>query len=165
MKANGVDDDHSKDCTENLLFPHHEMEPRVQNYGLTCDHTIPANSDDGHSNIVVQGLIAGNQLEKFEEESESMQHTAITRYQKGPEVEAPMSFEGEEDLDVEFSDIIPCDCGEGSYGHINALVEWDWAPGFSCNCFRYGHGGYSERRVSWEMCVKADECKVDRVDS
>lgn len=55
-----------------------------------------------------------------------------------------MSFESEEDLDIEFGDIVPCDCSEGSYGHINTLVERDWAPGFS---FRGGHFGDSERRV------------------
>lgn len=146
MKANGVDDDHCKNCPENLLFPHHEMEPRVQNYGLTGDHAIPANGDDGHSNIIVEGLIAGNQLEELEEESERMQHTAITGYQKGPEVEASVSLEGEEDLDIEFCNIVPCDCGEGSYGHVNALVERNWSPRFSWGS---GHCEFSERRGPW----------------
>ena len=82
MKANGIDDDHCKNSTKNLLLPHNEMKPRVQNYGLTSDHAIPANSDDSHRDIVVEGLLGRNQLEEFEEESESMQHTAIARYQK-----------------------------------------------------------------------------------
>lgn len=81
MKANGVDDDHCQYAAEDLLLPHNEMEPRVQNYGLAGDHTIPANSDDGNCNIVVEGLVAGNKLEELEEESESMQHTAITGYE------------------------------------------------------------------------------------
>lgn len=82
MKANSIDDDHCENCTEDLLLPHDEMEPRIQNYGLTGHHAIPANGDDSNCNIVVEGLIAGNQLEELEEEAESMKHTAITRYQK-----------------------------------------------------------------------------------
>lgn len=81
MKADSVDDDHCKNCAEDLMFPHNEMEPRVEDYGLTGDHAIPANGDDSNCHIVVEGLIAGNELEEFEEESESMKHTAITRYQ------------------------------------------------------------------------------------
>ena len=72
-----------------------------------------------------------NQLEEFEEEAESMQHAAITRYEKGPEVETSVSFEGEEDLNIEFEDVVPCDSSEGSYGHINALVHRDCSPRFS----------------------------------
>ena len=45
-----------------------------------------------------------------------------------------MSFEGEEDLNVEFGDIVPCDCSEGSYGHINALVDGD-----CCSRFAFGN--------------------------
>lgn len=82
MKADGVDDDHGENPTEYLLFPHNQMEPRVQNYGLTSDHAIPANGYDSHANIVIEGLLARDQLEEFEEESESMQHAAITGYQK-----------------------------------------------------------------------------------
>ncbi len=78
MKANGVDDDHCKDSTEDLLLPYNQMEPRVQNYGLTSHHAIPANRDYSHCNIVVEGLLFGNKLEEFEEEPESMQHAAIT---------------------------------------------------------------------------------------
>ena len=144
MKADGVDDDHCKNCTEDLLFPHNEMKPRVQNYGLTSDHAIPPNGDDSNSNIVVERLVAGNQLKELEEKSESMQHTAVTRYQKGPEVEASMSLEGEEDLDIEFGDVVPCDCSEGSYGHIDALVDRDGSPRFS---FRDSHSVASERRL------------------
>ena len=120
------------------------MEPRIQNYGLTGDHAIPANGDDGNCNIVVERLIAGNKPEELKEESEGMKYAAITRYQKRPEVEASMSFEGEEDLDIEFGDVIPSDSSEGSYGHINALVERDWPPRFS---FRDAHSADSERRV------------------
>ena len=72
MKANGVDDDHGEDSTEYLLFPHHEMEPRVQDYGLTSDHAIPANGDDGHGNIVIDGLLVRHQLEELEEETEGV---------------------------------------------------------------------------------------------
>ncbi len=53
-----------------------------------------------------------------------------------------MSFEGEEDLDIEFGNIIPCDCGESSYGHVNALVDRDCSPRFSFwDAFRVGHFG------------------------
>ena len=72
MKTNGVDNDHCKDCAEDLLLPHNKMEPRIEDYGLTGDHAIPANGDDSHCNIVVEGLITRNKAEEFEEESESM---------------------------------------------------------------------------------------------
>lgn len=55
-----------------------------------------------------------------------------------------MSFEGEEDLDIEFGDIVPSDCSEGSYGHINALVGRDWSPRFP---FGNGHCGDAKRWV------------------
>ena len=83
MEANGVDDDHSKNCTENLLFPHNKMESGVEDDGLASDHAIPAEGDDSNCDIVVEGLIvARNKLEEFEKESESMKHTTVTRYQK-----------------------------------------------------------------------------------
>ena len=83
METNGVDDDHCKNCTENLLFPHNQMEPRVEDDGLASDHAIPAKGDDRDCDIVVQRLIvACNKLEEFEEESEGMEHTTVTRYQK-----------------------------------------------------------------------------------
>ena len=144
MKANGVDDDHGKNAAEDPLLPHNEMEPRVQNYGLTGDHAIPTDGDDTDCNIVVEDRVGGNKLEELEEEAEGMQHTAITGYKKGPEVEASMSFEGEEDLDIEFGDIVPCDCSEGSYGHINALVQRDCSRRFP---FRDSHFGDSEDGV------------------
>ena len=57
-----------------------------------------------------------------------------------------MSFEGEEDLNIEFGDVVPCDCSEGSYGHIYALVERDCPPRFSCrDSFCFGHSGKSAR--------------------
>ena len=82
MKANGVDDDHCKDSSEDLLFPDNEMEPRVQNYGLTSDHAIPANGDDSNRDIVIENLSGGDKPEELEEEAQSMEHTAITRDQK-----------------------------------------------------------------------------------
>ena len=82
MKANGVDNNHCKDSTEYLLFPHDQMEPRVQDYSLTGDHAVPADGDDGYCDVVVEGLLAGNKLEELEEESEGVQYTAITRNQK-----------------------------------------------------------------------------------
>ena len=53
-----------------------------------------------------------------------------------------MSFEGEENLDIEFGDIVPSDCSEGSYGHISALVDRDRSSGFA---FEGGHVGGSAR--------------------
>ena len=68
-----------------------------------------------------------------------------------------MSFEGEEDLDVELGDIVPCDCSEGSYGHINALVERDWPPRFSLG---NAHFGDCKRRVIGKWIVEDGEWKV-----
>ena len=59
-----------------------------------------------------------------------------------------MSFEGEEDLDVQLGDIVPCDCSEGSYGHINALVERDWPPRFSLG---NAHFWRLQASGNWEM--------------
>ena len=56
-----------------------------------------------------------------------------------------MSFKGEENLDIEFGDIIPCDSSEGSYGHVNALVNRDWSSRFSFGC---GHSEDWKRQVS-----------------
>lgn len=78
MKANSVEDDHCKNAAEDLLFPHHKMQPRVQDYGLTSDHAIPANGNDGNCDISVEGHIAGDEMEELEEEAESMQYTTIT---------------------------------------------------------------------------------------
>lgn len=164
VKADGVDDDHGKNATEYPLFPHDQMEPRVENYGLTSDHAVPANGYDSHANIVIEGLLARNQLEEFEEESERMQHAAITRYQQRPEVETSMSFEGEEDLDIEFGDIVPCDCSEGRYGHIYALVDRNCSPRFS---FRDsgGHFRGSEDGRFGKLVVEGGWSKVSSVDS
>ncbi len=159
MKANGVNDDHCENCTEDPLFPHNEMKPRVQNDGLASDHAIPADGDDSDCNIVIKRLIGGNQPKELKEESERMQHTAITGYEKRPEIETSMPFKSEEDLDIELGDIVPCDSSEGSYGHIDALVERNWAPRFS---FRDGH---FEGRVSRNMIVEGGESKVSNVDS
>ena len=154
MKANGVDNNHRKDSTEDFLFSHDQVEPRVQDYSLTGDHAVPANGDDGYRNVVVEGLLAGNQLEELEEESEGVQYTAITRNQQRPEIEASMSFEGKEDLDIEFGDIVPCDCSESSYGHINAFVEPYCSPRYSFgNSLGDTHFGGTEARK-----LLASEC-------
>lgn len=56
-----------------------------------------------------------------------------------------MSFEGEEDLDIEFGDIVPCDCSESSYGHENTLVELDFTASDSVRgIFGDDHFGESE---------------------
>lgn len=73
-----------------------------------------------------------------------------------------MSFEGEEDLDIEFGDVIPCDCSEGSYGHINALVELDWSPRFS---FRNRHFGDCESGFLDKWILEFVESKVSSMDS
>ena len=97
-----------------------------------------------------------------------MQHAAITRYQKRPEVETSVSFEGEEDLNIEFGDIVPCDSSEGSYGHIYALIDGDFSPRFAFrDCFQRCHcrggeggGGEFESRI-----VEGEESNVSSVDS
>ena len=95
-----------------------------------------------------------------------MQHAAITRYQKGPEVETSVSFEGEEDLNIEFGDIVPCDSSEGSYGHINALVDRDSSPRFSFgDCFERCHFGGSEGGGFEQRIVEGEESNVSSVDS
>lgn len=81
-----------------------------------------------------------------------------------------MSFEGEKDLDIEFGDIVPCDCSEGRYGHIYALVELDCSPGFSFrdsfrNSFWDGHFQGFEGGGFGEMMVEGGELKVSSVDS
>lgn len=162
MKTNGIDNDHCKNCAEDPLLSHNKMKPRIQDHGLTGDHAIPANGDNSDCNVVVNGLIARNQAKEFEEESEGMQHTAITGYQKRPEVQASMSFKGEEDLDIELGDVVPCDGSEGSYGHINALVERNWPPRFS---FRYAHPEDLKRRVIGKQIVEGGEGRISSVES
>lgn len=77
-----------------------------------------------------------------------------------------MSFEGEEDLDIEFGDIVPCDCSEGSYGHVYALVDWDCSPGLSYrDSFRDGHFKGSEGGGLGEMMDEGGESKVSSADS
>ena len=58
-----------------------------------------------------------------------------------------MSFEGEKDLDVEFSDIVPSDGSESSYGHVYALVVGDCSPRFT---LRRGHCGDAEADIEGE---------------
>ena len=95
-----------------------------------------------------------------------MQHAAITGYQKGPEVETSVSFEGEEDLNIEFGDVIPCDSSEGSYGHINALVDRNRSSGFSFwDGFRRCHFGESEGGEFEQGIVEGEEWEFSNVDS
>ena len=77
-----------------------------------------------------------------------------------------MSLEGEKDLDVQFGDIIPCDCSEGSYGHIYALVDRDCSTGFSLrNSFRAGHLEESDSRGMMRMIVEGGESNFSSADS
>ena len=39
-----------------------------------------------------------------------------------------MTLEGKEDLNIEFSDIVPRDSSEGSYGHVVSLIERECLP-------------------------------------
>ena len=74
-----------------------------------------------------------------------------------------MSLESKEDLYIEFGDIVPCDCSEGSYGHINALVERDCSPRHSFgDSFRAGHLGDADRQ---DFNVEGGESEVSNVDS
>lgn len=58
------------------------------------------------------------ELEKFEDETKCVKHTAIAGYQKRPKVQTTMALEGHEDLNVEFDDIVPCYCRECRNGHV-----------------------------------------------
>lgn len=48
VEAEGIDDDHGQNATQNLLLTHHEVQARVQHDGLAGDHAIPTDGDDGH---------------------------------------------------------------------------------------------------------------------
>ena len=64
-----------------------------------------------------------------------------------------MTLEGEEDLDVKLGNVVPCDSGEGRYGHIICLVIWDGRPSGSFGCAHFGGSG------SWDL-VRRDEGRV-----
>lgn len=57
-----------------------------------------------------------------------------------------MTLEGKEDLNIEFSDVIPRDSSEGSYGHVVSLIVREGLPS---GPLRYTHfewfGGFSVR--------------------
>lgn len=75
-----------------------------------------------------------------------------------------MSFEGQEYLDIEFGDIVPCDCSEGSYGHINALVVRNCCSRLSFGD-SLGHFGGFELGGSGQMISEGGESKVSSVES
>lgn len=58
-----------------------------------------------------------------------MQHTSIARDEQRPEIQPPMSLEGEEDLYIQLHDIVPGDRREGCYGHKGGLLEGNRLPG------------------------------------
>lgn len=77
-----------------------------------------------------------------------------------------MSFEGKEDLDIKFGDIVPCDCSESSYGHINAFVERYCSPRYSFgNSLGNAHFGGTESRKYGQAIVEGGESKVSSVES
>lgn len=120
VETDRVDDDHSEDATQYPLLPHDKMQPRIENHRLPSDHGIPSNRDYSDREVVSM-----SESKELQQEPKRVQHTAIARYQERPEVQAAMSFEGEEDLDVELCDIVPRDCSEGSYCHKCPLVPRD----------------------------------------
>ena len=93
------------------------MQARIQDHGLPRHHGIPSDSDDGDREVVVIG-----ELEELEQESERVQHTAIAGDDERPKVQAPVSLERHEDLNVQLEDIIPRHRCEGSDGHVNGLI-------------------------------------------
>lgn len=124
MEADCVHGDHGQDATEHFLFAHDEVEPRVKHDGLSGDHAIPTDGDDGDGQVDVT-----LEDQKFEEEAEGMQHTAIAGDQERPKVQASMPFEGEKDLNVQFDDIPPGDGGKCHNGHLLCRVEMGFVLG------------------------------------
>lgn len=120
VEEDGIDDDHSQDTAKDFLFSNHQMQPRIQHHRLPCHHAIPADRDYRYRHIDVR-----YEPEEFQEEPKRMQHASVTGYEQRPEVQPSMAFESEEDLDVQFHHVIPCDCREGRYGHECGLLEWD----------------------------------------
>lgn len=90
MEAECVDNDHGEDASEDFLFAHDEVKPRVEHDGLAGDHAIPTDRDDSHRQVDILGI---REYQKFEEEAEGMQHAAITRDDEGPKIKTSMSFE------------------------------------------------------------------------
>lgn len=90
---------------------------------MPSHHAIPANRDYRHRDIDV---VWSREREELQQEAKRVQHASVARYEQRPEVQAPMPFEGEEDLDVQFHDIVPRDCCERRYGHEGGLLERDW---------------------------------------
>ena len=108
-------------------------------------HGIPANGNDRDREVIV-----GRQLEELKQKSQGMQDTAVAGYDQGPEVQASMSFEGHEDLDVQLEDVEPGDGGEGGNGHVGGYVEGDQVTVLAVSGRRRpvdgGHVGRHRRR-------------------
>ena len=151
MEADGVHDDHDQDAAEDTVFAHHQVEARVQHDGLAGHHGVPSDRDDGHGEEVVVG-----ELEELEQETEGVEDAAIAGDNQRPEVEASMSLEGHEHLDVQLDDVEPRHRGEGGDGHVGGDIEGDEVAILAVAgrrravgaCHGAGHGVPPHRRYS-----------------
>lgn len=120
MEAEGVHNYHCQDAPKDSLFSHHQMKSGIENYRLPRNHAIPPDRHNCHAKIEVRG-----QSEKLQDKTERVEDTAITADQEGPEVEAPMPFEGQKDLNVQFYHVVPGDSSERSNGHPCCSVKFE----------------------------------------
>ena len=70
---------------------HNEVQPRVEDYGMSCNHGPPTDRYDCDAEVDIRAC-----WEEFEEESQCLQRCALGCDKERPEVEAIVSFEGYE---------------------------------------------------------------------
>lgn len=96
------------------------MKSGIENYRLPRNHAIPPDRYNCHAKIEVR-----SQLKKLQEKTKRVENTAITANQEGPEVEAPMPFEGQKDLNVQFYHVVPGDRSECGNDHPCCAVKFE----------------------------------------
>ena len=101
VQDEGVGEDHSQDHTEPKRVPEDQMEPRVEDERLACNHRHPA---DGHKrNVETEGVRVEHILE---EEAEVVWDDAVGGGQETPEVKAPSALKRGEDDDVKLDNVV-----------------------------------------------------------
>lgn len=92
MEEDNVGDDKTKNEAQEGGALENEMQARVQNKGLAGDHRPPANGDQGSGQPELTG-----ETEEFHEEPDGVRQNADGGDQHTPEIEAAITFEGDED--------------------------------------------------------------------
>ena len=141
VEEESVQTDHGQDATQNPRIADDQMQSRVEHDGLSRHHGIPANGDEADGQVNV------GQVEELENEAEGVDDDAPRRNQKGPEVEASMSFEGQEDLQIQLNHIEPGDGGEGGDGHVGGRARIDATVDARVRWI-LGRGGHDGRRFA-----------------